>query len=153
MRMDSRLSRVLHVLLHMARHEDPFTSEQIAQMLQTNPVVVRRTLGSLRKNGYLNSEKGHGGGWTLACDLNQTTLLDIYQAMDSPRIFAMGHDQPHPDCAVEQVINQALETSLREAEQVLLDRFAAVTLAQLATEFDHICRSRGWELPADSELA
>ncbi|MEZ0373290.1 MAG: transcriptional regulator, partial [Candidatus Sericytochromatia bacterium] len=30
MRTDSRLSRMLHVLLHMARHERPFTSEQIA---------------------------------------------------------------------------------------------------------------------------
>jgi DNA-binding IscR family transcriptional regulator len=44
-RTDSRLSRMLHVLLHMARHDKPFTSEQIAKMLQTNPVVVRRTMG------------------------------------------------------------------------------------------------------------
>ncbi|MFP8913766.1 transcriptional regulator, partial [Pseudomonas aeruginosa] len=43
MRNDTRLSRMLHVLIHMARHEGPATSEAIAQMLGTNPVVVRRT--------------------------------------------------------------------------------------------------------------
>ena len=44
MRNDTRLSRMLHVLIHMARHEGPATSEAIAQMLGTNPVVVRRTM-------------------------------------------------------------------------------------------------------------
>ncbi|MGO4775349.1 Rrf2 family transcriptional regulator, partial [Lysobacter sp. 2RAB21] len=48
MRSDSRLSRMLHVLLHMARHDQAFTSEQISRMLNTNPVVVRRTMAGLR---------------------------------------------------------------------------------------------------------
>ena len=40
MRNDSRLSRMLHVLIHMDRHEHSATSEMIAKMLNTNPVVV-----------------------------------------------------------------------------------------------------------------
>lgn len=36
MRNDTRLSRMLHVLIHMARHEGPATSEAIGQMLGTN---------------------------------------------------------------------------------------------------------------------
>ncbi len=35
---------MLHVLLHMARHAEPFTSELTARMFGTNPVVVRRTM-------------------------------------------------------------------------------------------------------------
>ena len=62
MRKDSRLSRMLHVLIHMGRHEERATSETIAQMLGTNPVVVRRTLGLLKEKGYVRSEKGHQGG-------------------------------------------------------------------------------------------
>jgi DNA-binding IscR family transcriptional regulator len=62
MRNDSRLSRMLHVLLHMARHDGPITSEAIGMMLGTNPVVVRRTLAGLRDAGYVRSDKGHGGG-------------------------------------------------------------------------------------------
>ena len=145
MRMDSRLSRVMHVLLHMARHDAPFTSEQIAGMLQTNPVVIRRTLAGLRKAGYVNSEKGHGGGWTLTCDLESTSLLDIYHAIGSPRVFAIGHDHANPDCAVEKIINQALEDSLRQAEQLLLDKLATVSLAGLAAEFDSICQASKWD--------
>ena len=66
MRQDSRLSRMLHVLIHMDRHDGALTSEVIAAMLNTNPVVIRRTMAGLRDAGYVRSEKGHGGGWRLA---------------------------------------------------------------------------------------
>lgn len=62
MRTDSRLSRMLHVLLHMVRDDASMTSEQIATMLGTNAAVVRRTMAGLRKSGYVQSEKGHHGG-------------------------------------------------------------------------------------------
>jgi len=62
MRQDNRLSCVLHVLLHMAEAGGPMTSEVLARVLNTNPVVVRRLMGGLREHGYVHSEKGHGGG-------------------------------------------------------------------------------------------
>ena len=81
MSQDNRLSAVLHALLHMADHGGPLTSAQLAQMMSTNPVVVRRTMAGLREAGLVRSEKGHGGGWELARDLNSVTLRDIYDAL------------------------------------------------------------------------
>jgi len=63
---DLRISRMLHVLIHMDRHLTLATSEQIADMISTNPVVVRRIMAGLRDKGIVTSEKGHGGGWRLA---------------------------------------------------------------------------------------
>lgn len=136
MRRDSRLSRMLHVLLHMARHDGPMTSETIARMLQTNPVVVRRTMAGLRDAGYVRSEKGHGGGWALACDLDQVSLLDIHRAVGGPQIFAIGSEASASGCLVEKLVNAALEDALREAEALLIARFGAVSLGQLARDFD-----------------
>ena len=144
MRTDSRLSRMLHVLLHMARHDQPFTSEQIAKMLATNPVVVRRTLAGLREAGYVRSENGHGGGWTLACDLQEITLLDIHQAVGGPPIFAMGTGDASSACAVERAVNAALSETLRQAEALLVEKLAAVTLAEIAEDFDSACRIGAW---------
>ncbi|MDN6858633.1 Rrf2 family transcriptional regulator [Pseudomonas sp. CAN2814] len=135
MRTDSRLSRMLHVLLHMARDDQPVTSERIAQMLGTNPAVVRRTMGGLREAGYVRSEKGHGGGWTLDCDLAQVTLLDVYRAVGSERLFAMGFDNDNPDCLVEKVVNAALQDAMEQATAILLERLGAVSLADLAERF------------------
>jgi len=142
MRSDSRLSRMLHVLLHMARHEGPMTSETIARMLQTNPVVVRRTMAGLRDAGYVRSEKGHGGGWALAADLANVSLLDVHRAVGGPRLFAIGNEHANPSCAVEQVVNAALENAMTEAETLLLARLGAVSLAELATAFDVRCAAR-----------
>ena len=88
-----RLSRMLHVLLHMAEQDAPLTSETIGKMLNTNPVVVRRMMSGLRERGYVQSEKGHGGGWVLTRPLSELTLLDVYQALGEPPIFALGLDQ------------------------------------------------------------
>lgn len=134
---------MLHVLLHMARHDQPFTSEQIAGMLNTNPVVVRRTMAGLREAGYVHSEKGHGGGWTIACDLKSVTLLDVHRAVGGPQIFAIGNESDNPECAVERVVNAALSDVLREAEALLLGKLGQIALADLARDFDAICSTAG----------
>ncbi|MCE4222786.1 Rrf2 family transcriptional regulator [Methylobacterium sp. C25] len=142
-RNDSRLSRTLHVLLHMARRDGPMTSQVIGQMLGTSPVVVRRTMAGLREAGYVRSEKGHGGGWTIAANLEDVSLLDVHRAVGGPRIFAIGSDHPNPDCAVEKVVNAALEDTLREAEALLIARLGSVSLAELARGFDARCEPGG----------
>src|SRR3546814_8971721 len=86
MRNDSRLSRMLHVLLHMARHEGPMTSDEIARMLGTNAVVVRRTMAGLRDSGYVRSEKGHGGGWAIQAELETRSEEHTYELQSLMRI-------------------------------------------------------------------
>ena len=111
------------------------TSDVLAQCMSTNPVVVRRTMGLLREAGYVDSERGHGGGWTISADLEQVTLRDLFVALGEPAVFALGHKQENPQCLVEQAVNAALDDAFAEAEALLLDRFGKVTLAALAADF------------------
>ena len=136
MRHDSRLSRMLHVLIHMDRYDGSITSDNIAKMLNTNPVVVRRTMAGLRNTGYVRSDKGHGGGWILARPLDEISLLDVQQALGRPEMFAIGIAIDHPDCLVEQSVNAALTDAFDAAEQMLLSRFAEVKLSDIARDFD-----------------
>jgi DNA-binding IscR family transcriptional regulator len=135
MRRDSRLSGVLHVLLHMAELDGPATSVTLAKAMQTNPVVIRRIMAGLRERGYVRAEKGHGGGWSLACDLSGVTLRDVYEALGEPSLLAIGNRTESPGCLVEQAVNAALGRAFDEAEAVLLSGFGAVTLAQLSADF------------------
>lgn len=127
---------MLHVLIHMERRGEPATSEDIAKMLGTNAVVVRRTMAGLRNEGYVRSEKGHGGGWVLARGLNDITLLDVHRAIGNPSVFTIGVEQENPACLVEQAVNAALADALRQAEKILLERLGGVTLADLAKDVD-----------------
>jgi Rrf2 family protein len=131
---DSRLSGVLHLLVHLAQRPEPLTSELLARSMDTHPVVIRRILAGLREAGYVKSEKGHGGGWTLACDPSAVTLRDIYEALGSPDLLAIGNRTEAPGCLVEAAVNAQLSKSFRDAEAVLLTRLGEVTLAALCAE-------------------
>lgn len=119
----------------MAEARGAVTSEAMARAMRTNPVVVRRVMAGLRDLGFVRSEKGHGGGWTLACDLATITLRDVYQALGKPELFAMSHRTEAPHCLVEQAVNAALEGAFRDAEALLFERFGTVTLAALSADF------------------
>ncbi|KSV92454.1 MULTISPECIES: Rrf2 family transcriptional regulator [unclassified Sinorhizobium] len=135
MKKDSRLSSVLHALLHMAERGEPLTSDELALCMRTNPVVVRRTMGFLRDAGIVSSARGHAGGWAITADLKTVTLRQLHETLGEPAIFAIGNRQEMPECLVEQAVNAALDTAFAEAEALLLDRFAHVTLADLAEDF------------------
>jgi DNA-binding IscR family transcriptional regulator len=135
MTRDRRLSQVLHALLHMVEQERPMTSAELSKCMDTNPVVVRRTMAGLREAGFVSSEKGHGGGWEITCDLHKVTLKDIYDALGSPSLLAIGINLENSQCLVEQAVNRSLTDAFAEAEALLVKRLDGVTLAALADDF------------------
>ena len=144
MKHDSRLSSVLHALLHMVEHDGPMTSEVLGQCLGTNPVVVRRTMGLLREAGLVTSDRGHAGGWRISADLSTVTLRQLHEALGEPAVFALGNRHERPQCLVEQSVNAALDGAFAEAEALLLARFSEITLATLADDFAR--RHKAWRV-------
>lgn len=134
MNKDTRLSDVVHVLVHLGHVQLPLTSEVLAKSIGTNPAVFRRTMAGLRNAGYVESVKGHGGGWTLAYPLSDISLLDVYAALGRPNLFAIGSRSDRPDCLVERNVNTALAETLAQAEALFVERFGDVTLDSLAPE-------------------
>lgn len=132
MRTDSRLPRVLHILLHLAEAEDPVTSEQIGTMLNTNPSLVRRTMAGLREAGFVGSSKGYGGGWFLAKPLEHISLANVYAALGSPELFAVGIPGGQSTCLLEQAANRATSQALNAARQTFEAELARISVADLS---------------------
>ena len=133
MNKDTRLSDVLHVLLHMGQVTAPVTSDVLANSMRTNPAVFRRTMAGLREAGYVTAEKGHGGGWALARPLSEITLLDVYVALGRPGIFAIASRPGEPNCKVEKSVNALLADTMAQAEALFLNRFEQLTLDRIAS--------------------
>lgn len=127
----------------MAEQKGAVTSEVLAKAMSTNPVVIRRIMAGLRDHGYVRSEKGHGGGWQLACDLSKVTLRDIYTALGHPSLLAIGNRTEAPGCLVEQAVNAALNQAFQDAEALLLARLGKVTLGTLSADFHARLVARG----------
>ncbi len=139
MKRDSRLSNMLHALLHMAEHEtrtgSAMTSDQLSVCLSTNPVVVRRTMAGLREQGLVASEKGHGGGWRLAKSLDQVTLGQVNTALGEPGLIPEAPPVEAEGCLIEAAVNDALGETYAAARALLVARLNEITLADLAADF------------------
>lgn len=134
MNRDTRLSDVLHVLLHMDQADEPLTSEVLSQSMGTNPAVFRRTMAGLREAGFVRSGKGHGGGWQLARPLHEITLLAVYEALGCPNLFAIGSRRQGSDCLVEKNVNAIMADTMAEAKSLFEKRFGEVTVDDLAPQ-------------------
>jgi DNA-binding IscR family transcriptional regulator len=131
MNRDSRLSVALHVLMHMHEADGVVTSEALAPKLDTNPVVLRRTMAGLRDAGIVRSETGRGGGWSLGSPLASVTLADVYAALAISNPFGIGWRSPSPTCLLERTANEAIGAALADAEATLKERLQRVTVADL----------------------
>ncbi|NTF06806.1 Rrf2 family transcriptional regulator [Agrobacterium rubi] len=132
LRQDGRLARMVHVLVHMGLLGGRETSERIAQMLNTNAVVVRRTMGQLRRHGIVASEGGRGGGWSLAKPLDELTILDIQQALQGDTLLEAPLSNDHPSCPVEKATNARLLEAFQGAELALAKAFRDARLSDIA---------------------
>ena len=134
MSQDARLSRVLHVLIHLSLRNRTMSSAEIAKMLSINPVVVRRMMAGLRDRGYLQTTRGSSGGWYMALELDEITVNDVYEALNEPNLLITGLAHDHPTCPVEASVNDMLNNVNAEAELLVLRRYRATTLADLAQD-------------------
>ena len=124
MSTNSRFAVAVHVLSLMAwSGEEPLKSEQVAESVNTNPVVIRRMLLDLAQAGLVVSQTGSMGGSRLATDPAKTTLLDVYQAVECGGVFSLHRQPPSRDCPVgvniETVLGDVLQEVDSAVEQVL----------------------------------
>lgn len=132
MQISSRFTVAIHTLLCIAYFQDEkVTSSFIAESVNVNPVVIRRTLGMLKAAGLVKVEAGVGGA-SLAKDPSEITLLDVFDAVSAvdDALFAF-HDAPNPACPVGKNIHAVLDEKLESANQALRDDLAKTTLKDL----------------------
>ena len=131
MKRNSRLSLALHALSHMAVNgTEAQTSADIAAHAGTNPVVVRRVLGKLRKAGLLTSERGHSGGWRLARPPDRISLADVYIALDES-LVATEEDKYQSNCAIEKALRARVSVIMQDVERTLVDTLSGTSIADI----------------------
>jgi Rrf2 family protein len=135
MAANSRLTIAVHALAWLAlaqrRGHDVLTSDQVAASVNTNPVIIRRSLGELRQAGLVAVRHGSGAGWSLARTPDQITLLDVYDAVEREPVFAMHHTEPNLECPVGRGIRPALGPIYHGVEQAMRHELARTSIADV----------------------
>ena|SRR5437588_12660536 len=121
---NSRFAVAVHILSLMAWSDDEtLKSEQVADSVNTNPVVIRRMLCELAQDNLVVSHPGSSGGSKLARKPEKITLLDVYRAIECPGLFSLHRQHPNRRCpvgvSIETVLGQVREEMDAAVETVL----------------------------------
>lgn len=135
MGLSSRSAVAIHALTMLARWNDrSLTSAEIADSLASNPVLVRRILGSLRDAGMVWSTEGRGGGWRLARTPREITLYDAYTAVEEGPVLSRHAHPPSDACEVGRHMQAVLEGEFRDAEHAMEERLGRTTIEHLVQQ-------------------
>ena len=132
MQTNSQFAVAIHILSLLACYPgEPLTSETIAGSVTTNPVVIRRILGSLRRAGLVTSQPGNGGGWKLTKEPGTISLRDAYTALQSGSCFARAPKPPNEKCLVGCSLQQILQDVFEETEAAMTAHLASLTIGDI----------------------
>ena len=132
MAANTKFAVAIHTAGLLARAgKEPVTSESIAQSVSTNPVVVRRVISLLVKQGLVNVRKGQGGGALLTRAASSITLDEIYAAVQRGPLFQAPSLGARHRCPIGRHVGPVLDNMFLKAEQGMIACLRKVTLADV----------------------
>lgn len=134
--ISSRFSMAVHTLCLIAVSPQDCTGDFIAGSVNTNPVVIRKIMGMLKKAGLVEVRPGVGGA-VLRKEPGQITLLDVYHAVnvtEENQLFRI-HSNPNVKCMVGRNIEHALQGELQDAQSAMERRLNGTTIGDLVVKF------------------
>lgn len=138
MAANSRMTIAVHALAWLALAQRQghavLTSDQVAASVNTNPVIIRRSLGDLGRAGLVHVRHGAGAGWSLARAPEEITLLDVYDAVGQDSPFGMHHTEPNLECPVGKGIRPALSRIYGDIDRAVRHELALVSVADVLCE-------------------
>lgn len=134
--ISTRLSMAAHTLSLIAMMPHECTGDFIAGSVNTNPVVIRRIMGMLKKAGLVDVRPGVGGAYLLRSP-EEVSLLDIYRAVNAAeeeQLFGI-HGNSNIKCPVGRNIENVLQIEFQAAQSAMEEKLSGVTLSQLIHQF------------------
>lgn len=130
MNTSQRFAISIHALTLLAANRDPLTSEMIASSVDTNPVVIRRTMASLRAQGLVESKPGARGGWRLLREPGRIGLREVYHSLSEEDVLSI-HGHPNRLCPVGGNITGVLQAVFDDAQSEMEKALGKYTVADV----------------------
>lgn len=110
------------------------TSAYLAASVNATPSFIRRVLAVLAKADLVKTVRGPSGSCSLQKAPEEITLLDIYRAVDAPKVFALHAYPPEERCSVSCRMNKVMSGLLGDAQTSMEQSLAGKTLAEFISE-------------------
>jgi len=143
MQSSSKFTIAIHICLYLKfKDQNLVSSQQIAESVKTNPVVIRRMIGCLRENGIVGSVAGSKGGYFLKRPSKKITLWKIYNCVKNNDLF--NKPRPNPDCVVSSNLSELVDDAYRKAENSMKSVLDKTTIDQLNHKLSDIIQAENF---------
>jgi Rrf2 family protein len=133
----------VHVMAVLAYKDgDPVTSAMLAGSVNTNPVIIRRLLLSLKRARLIETRKGAGAGSRLSRSAQRINLAQVYRAVEASEAFTAPSRKPNTGCPVGNCIRETLARVFASAESALESDLERTTLADVVRTAKEFCSQR-----------
>jgi Rrf2 family protein len=135
MAVNTQFSIAVHIMAGLAAGCDrEMTSSRLAMSVNTSPSFVRRVVAKLSRANLVETTTGKSGACRLAKNAKDISLLDIYQAVDAPKAFAIHTYKEQKNCSVSCKIKSVLEHVLAKTQRSLENSLRDISLAEIVTD-------------------
>jgi Rrf2 family protein len=135
MAVNTQFSIAVHIMAGLAVGCDrEMTSSRLAMSVNTSPSFVRRVVSKLSKANLVETTTGKTGACRLAKNAKNISLLDIYQAVDAPKAFAIHNYKEQKNCSVSCQIKTVLEHVLEKSQHSLESSLREISLAEIVSD-------------------
>jgi DNA-binding IscR family transcriptional regulator len=100
-------------------------------------------LCELAQDKLVISQTGSSGGSRLARKPRQISLLDVYRAVEGPRVFSLHRQDPNHRCPVGVGIGTVLEDVRGEIDSAVEHVLAGITIDDIVTRLKPCPPDRG----------
>jgi len=135
MAVNTQFAIAVHLMAALAYHRDQdVTSTRLASSVNTSPSFVRRVLAKLSKAALVETATGKNGACWLARRPRDISLLEIYEAVEAPKAFAIHCYARQKPCPVSCNIKSALERVLAKTQKSMEARLDKINLADVISD-------------------
>lgn len=129
LRISEAASLAIHAMVLVAEREtaEPVNVAKVASWINASEAHLGKIFQWLAKAGLVSSTRGPKGGFRIAKDPAQISLLDIYEAIDGPfptGICLLGRNQCKPTC---HLINNVMN----RIHDMVMTEFSTITIRKL----------------------
>lgn len=116
--INNQFSVAVHIMTALGDHYgEKITSADLTASVGAHQALVRKVLSNLVKMGLVRAWRGRNGYSSLAKPAHRISLLDIYRAVEAPRVFSI-HQYPKEEaCRTSCTHKEALKCVLNDAQR------------------------------------
>ena len=130
MRLKASIDYSLRAVLYLAVRGVTCSSKEIAEHMSIPRDYLIQLAQLLRRGGIIAAHPGKNGGYSLAKDPSEITLLQVFNAIDDETSFSPTVHERHAQSSQDPV-DEAVRNAYERASGLYEDFFAETTIASL----------------------